>query len=122
MYMAKHNDIGIDGEAMARRLLEEKNYLILETNWRAGHNEADIIAYKDGRIVFVEVKTRSSEDYGEPESFVDARKRKSYIRLANDYVLQKNRLEEVRFDIISIVVGNDGLKIKHIEDAFTTVV
>jgi len=119
--MAKNNDRGSEGEAAARRYLEEHEYLILETNWRVGHLEADIIAYKDNRIVFVEVKTRSSEEFGNPESFVDRKKQLAYIRLANAYILQKNRSEEARFDIISVLVDKEGYKVKHLVDAFSTV-
>ena len=77
--MAKHNNIGKDGETIARRYLEQKDYLILETNWRKGHLEADIIAYKDNQIIFVEVKTRSTDIFGAPEEFVDLKKQKAYM-------------------------------------------
>ena len=119
--MAEHNKIGEGGEDIARRYLEQRGYLILETNWRCGHLEADLIAFKDDRIVFVEVKTRSGEDYGEPEDFVDRKKQRAYIRLANAYMLQKNRDEEARFDIVAILQGKDGVAVKHLIDAYTTI-
>ena len=119
--MARHNSIGSEGETLARKYLEQNEYLILETNWRVGHLEADIIAYKDDRIVFVEVKTRGSDAYGAPEQFVDTRKQKAYIRLANAYIQLKKRTEEARFDIIAIVNKPGGPEIKHIINAFTTV-
>ena len=119
--MAKHNNLGKEGEVYARQYLEQHDYLILETNWRIGRMEADIIAYKDNHIVFVEVKTRTSEDYGEPESFVDTKKQQSYIRIANAYILKKNRPEEARFDIVSVVINNDGIKINHFINAYTTI-
>lgn len=119
--MAKHNTTGKDGEELARRFLEKNEYLILETNWRVGRLEADIIAYKDDRIVFVEVKTRGSEAFGSPEHFVDLKKQKAYIRLANAYILQNKRTEEARFDIISIVNNPDGPEIKHLINAYTTI-
>lgn len=119
--MAIHNITGKEGEELARRYLEANDYLILETNWRIGHLEADIIAYKDNRIVFVEVKTRSSDIYGSPEEFVDYKKRKAYISLANAYIIQKKRMEEARFDIISVLMKNGKPQISHIINAFTTV-
>lgn len=119
--MAKHNDFGQQGEAAAQRYLVEQGYKILDTNWRMGHLEADIIALKDEVIAFVEVKTRSGETFGEPETFVDLKKQRAYIRLANNYVLQKNRYEEARFDIISVVINETGLKLNHIPRAFTTI-
>ena len=119
--MAKHNDLGNEGERIARQYLSEQGYLILESNWKYGHLEADIIAYKDERIVFVEVKTRATDLYGEPEEFVDLKKRRAYIALANAYVLQKDRHEEVRFDIIAVIINSQGSKVHHLEGAYTTV-
>lgn len=119
--MATHNDKGKEGERIARQYLSDHGYLILESNWRFGHLEADIIAYKDNLVVFVEVKTRSTDWYGAPEEFVDLKKRQAYIRLANAYIVQKNRPEEVRFDIIAVVTGHDDPKINHIVGAYTTV-
>ena len=117
--MAKNNDTGKQGEDMARKHLMENGYLILESNWRIGRNEADIIAYKDGKIVFVEVKTRSNTDFGDPESFVDRNKQRAYVKLANAYILQKRREEEVRFDIIAVNINKDETTINHLENAFT---
>ena len=117
--MAEHNDTGMQGEALARRHLEEQGFAIMETNWRRGKYEVDIIAYKEGLIVFAEVKTRSNLQYGNPEEFVDRKKQKAYIRLADAYVTKHRRQEEVRFDIISVVMGPDGYRIEHMENAFT---
>ena len=93
--MAEHNDTGMQGEALARRHLEEQGFAIMETNWRRGKYEVDIIAYREGLIVFAEVKTRNSTDYGNPEEFVDRKKQKAYIRLADAYVTKHRREEEV---------------------------
>ena len=117
--MAEHNDTGMQGEALARRHLEEQGFAIMETNWRRGKYEVDIIAYREGLIVFAEVKTRNSTDYGNPEEFVDRKKQKAYIRLADAYVTKHRREEEVRFDIISVVMGPEGCRIEHMENAFT---
>lgn len=119
--MAVHNEMGKIGEQMARRHMEQLGFEILETNWRVGHLEADIIAQKDGMIVFVEVKTRANEVFGEPEDFVDRRKQRAYIRLADTYVQQHNLLEEVRFDIISVVINASGCQINHLPNAYTTI-
>ncbi len=121
--MAEHNNLGALGETIARQYLEKNGYLILETNWRVGKLEADIIAYKDNLIVFIEVKTRTTDYYGDPEDFVDRKKQKAYIRLANAYILRYNRTEEARFDIISIIIGSPESEpqVKHIVNAFTTI-
>ena len=119
--MAQHNKTGNIGEQLARQYLEEKGYAIVETNWRRGKLEVDIIAYKEGLIVFAEVKTRSRTDYGNPEEFVTIDKQRAYVRLADKYVVEHNREEEVRFDIISVEVEGSEYHITHLEDAFSAV-
>ncbi len=119
--MTNNQEIGRQGEQLARQYLLDNDYAILETNWKKGKNEVDIIAYRDETIVFVEVKTRSGEQYGTPESAVDAKKQRTYIRMADAYVVQNKRTEEVRFDIISIESTNGKTEIKHLVDAFNTI-
>lgn len=112
--------LGPAGEALAQKYLKEQGYAILATNWRAGKAEADIIAYREGLLVFVEVKTRTDTAFAQPEEAVNRTKQKAYIRLANAYVLQHQRKEEVRFDIITVVINNDtNTEIKHIPNAFS---
>ncbi len=118
--MADHLDFGKKGEEIAADLLQKKGYRILDTNWRSGKNEIDIVA-KDATgkyIVVVEVKSRHSLYGGEPETAVTRDKQKALIRAANAYVRIKNIQEEIRFDIISILITKEGEKINHIEDAF----
>ncbi len=119
--MAEHNNTGKMGEILAREYLESKGFAILETNWHRGKYEVDIIAYMEGLIVFVEVKTRSRQDYGEPEEFVTLDKQKAYIRLADKYVIDHQRQEEVRFDIISVEIEGLDYHITHLENAFSAV-
>lgn len=115
--MAEHNITGQKGEQMAAEFLEKQGYKILETNWRFLNLEADIIAEKSKTLVIAEVKTRKSNYFGEPESFVTKQKQKNLIKIANAYIERKQLDLEVRFDIISVVL-NDQTSIKHIEDAF----
>jgi putative endonuclease len=72
--MASHNDLGRRGEEIARDYLENLGYGILKMNWKYGRAEVDVIANQQGVIIFVEVKTRSSVDYGMPEDFVSRKK------------------------------------------------
>lgn len=120
--MAEHNDFGATGEQLAREFLVNQGYTLLETNWRYLSHEVDIIAQKDDILAFVEVKTRNSRFLGEPEVFVSRTQQKSYIAVANAYVQQHNRSEEVRFDIISIVINSKERSVKHIPGAFSTIV
>jgi putative endonuclease len=119
--MAEHNITGQKGEQLAASFLEEKGYTILETNWRFKNLEADIIAILSKTLVIVEVKTRKSNYFGEPETFVTKQKQKNLIHAAHEYILRKELDVEVRFDIISVVM-NDKTAIKHIEDAFYPIV
>lgn len=109
--MARSSATGKTGEQMALLHLRENGYSILETNWRLGRHEADIIACKDGVIAFVEVKTRSSLRFGTPQEAVDYNKQRTYMRLANAYVRMKKRTEEVRFDIIAIEINREGFNL-----------
>ena len=115
--MAEHNITGQKGEEMAAKYLTDKGYSILETNWRFKNLEADIIATSKKILVVAEVKTRASNYFGEPETFVNKQKQKNLIKAAHEYIQRNNLDLEVRFDIISIVM-NDSSAIKHIEDAF----
>ena len=116
--MAKHNDFGKLGEELAVNYLIGKGYEILERNWRNIHKEIDIIA-KDGTdLVIVEVKTRQTDEYGEPDIAVTKKKQRMLIAAANAYITRNNLDIETRFDIISIVFKDDAPVIEHIEDAF----
>ena len=116
--MAEHIDFGKQGEEIAVNYLIEKGYEILERNWRNRHKEIDIIA-KDGKeLVIVEVKTRKSNNYGEPDLAVNKQKQRLLISAANAYIFRNNMDLNTRFDIISIVFNNEKPVIDHIEDAF----
>jgi putative endonuclease len=116
--MAEHNEFGRKGEDIAAEYLQKKGYRILERNWVSGKNEIDIIAHEGKYVVVVEVKSRHSNYAGEPETAVTKEKQRSLIRAANSYVRKMNMNEEVRFDIISILVVKGKEQINHIEDAF----
>jgi len=117
--MAQHNDLGRKGESLAKIHLENAGYEIMDENWTHGRLEIDLIAYKDGFIIFAEVKTRTGNGFGEPEDFVDARKQKLMVEAADEYIYLMNHQGEVRFDIISVLFDKqNNYTLKHIEDAF----
>ena len=117
--MAKHLDLGRKGEALAKAHLEQAGYEIMDENWTHGRLEVDLIAYKNGTIIFAEVKTRTGNGFGEPEDFVDARKQKLLADAADEYLYLMNHQGEVRFDIISVLFDQKNNHVlKHIEDAF----
>jgi putative endonuclease len=116
--MAGHNDLGKKGEDMAVEYLISIGHCIIARNYRYEKAEVDIISTFDDMIIFSEVKTRSTQQYGYPESAVGAKK-KSLLRDAMDFYLVENKImEESRFDILSIVTNPDGTEIHHIPDAF----
>jgi putative endonuclease len=116
--MSQHNELGKKGEDIAADYLAEEGYKILNRNWRYGKDEIDIIAETDKFIVFIEVKSRSTSYFGEPEDAVDNQKQRFLVRAADAYVNQKEIDLEVRFDIISIIFEKGKHTIRHIEDAF----
>ena len=116
--MAKHIALGKKGEEIAKIFLEEKGYEILETNWRHDKDEIDIIALDSEELVIVEVKTRSTDFFGEPEESVGYFKENFLIRATEAYLEENNLDIDSRFDIISIIHTKNITKITHIEDAF----
>lgn len=110
---------GADGERAAARFLEKEGYTILKQNYKVSGAEVDVIAHKDETIVFIEVKTRGTNDYGMPEEFVDRRKRNKMIRAAKIFTADELYVQfYVRFDIISILYKTDDVEITHIQHAF----
>ena len=117
--MPKHKQTGIKGEQIAVKFLQKNGYNILHTNWRHGKKEVDIIVEKDSILVFVEVKTRNSLDFGFPEESV-GHKKKGFLREAAFAYTEANHTRcEIRFDIISIILNKSEIKeIIHFEAAF----
>ena len=116
--MAEHNDLGKFGEELAVDFLEKNGYEILETNWFFDKAEIDIIAQKNGILAVVEVKTRSSLEFGLPQDFVKPKKIKLLVKAVNEYVTLYDLDLEIRFDIISVHIENEVTQIEHLEDAF----
>ncbi|OGV42573.1 MAG: hypothetical protein A2X46_04730 [Lentisphaerae bacterium GWF2_57_35] len=118
-----HLRAGCWGEEWAARVLKEKGYKILGQRVRMGRrDELDIVARQKDTLVFVEVKTRKSEDFGSPASAVNRAKRHTLSRAAIRYLGKiRKKPDYVRFDVVE-VVGEEGEGIpviRHIENAFT---
>ena len=116
--MADHNIVGVKGEELAKKHLMEKGYQILETNWRYKRKEIDIIAQIDDIVAIVEVKTRSTDYYGNPEEFVNPQKQRYLIEAADEFIQNLDLELEVRYDIISVILKGEKTKLEHIKDAF----
>ena len=118
--MARHNELGKWGEQYAADYLQSIGYDIIERDWRIGHRDIDIIARTgDGTtVVFVEVKTRTSDVVTKPDDAVDIKKIRNIGYAANNYIKTKG-IDEVRFDIISIIGNNkENAQLEHIIEAF----
>lgn len=103
------------GEDLAVSYLEKKGFEILERNYRHRQGEIDLIGiWRDELLVFVEVKLRKGNGYGEPETFVSAHQQRLIIKTAEDYIFSINWMKDIRFDIVAIT----GERVVHIEDAF----
>lgn len=116
--MAEHNDLGKLGEEMAVEFLQKNGYEILETNWTFQKAEVDIIAQKETVLAVIEVKTRSSIDFGLPQDFVKPKKIQLLVKAINEYVISNDLDLSVRFDIIAIQKEANLFKIEHLVDAF----
>ncbi|MEY2702510.1 MAG: hypothetical protein RLY43_1143 [Bacteroidota bacterium] len=116
--MANHNDLGKKGEEIAVDFLQQNGYEILETNWTFQKAEVDIIALKGSVLAVVEVKTRSSLDFGLPQDFVKPKKIKLLVKAINEYVIKKDLDVTVRFDIIAIHAASNPFTVEHLEEAF----
>ena len=113
---------GDRGEDIASQFLEDNGFRIVHRNFRySTFGEIDIIAKKDGVLVFVEVKTYKTEEFGEPLLLVNHRKQEKIRKLAQIYMLQK-KIEDTdcRFDVIGIKSSKTGAdnSVTHIENAF----
>ena len=116
--MAKHNILGHEGEDIAAKYLEQKGYAVLDRNWRCGHKDLDLVVTKDNVVVFVEVKTRTGTEWGDPVDAVTDRKIRRIVNSADAYIRFNQIDMDARFDIVSIVVEDGEFKVEHIEQAF----
>jgi len=113
--------LGLEGERFAAEYLKKRRYRVLERNYRCSLGEIDLICRKDKRIVFVEVKTRASGDFGKPEEAVTEAKKRKIFRVAEWYLAEKH-LEgsEISFDVLSLLLENPGAEFRaeYFPDAF----
>jgi putative endonuclease len=116
--MTEHLETGKKGEELATEYLRQKLYTIVARNWRHSRCEVDIIARDGTGLVFVEVKTRTSDDFGHPEESVDPGKQGMLLNAAQAYLMQVGEDLPLRFDVISVRLAEKKPQIEHFEDAF----
>lgn len=109
-------EIGKNGEEFAESYLKMKGYTIIEKNFRSSRGEIDIIASENNQIVFVEIKTRNSKNYGLPSESVTTKKLEHIYKCAEYYLFCKNlQQKNVRIDVIEIMIQKDTCTINHIK-------
>ncbi len=116
--MAQHNELGKKGEKLAVDYLLKCAYTIEERNYRFDKAEVDIIAKKGNTLAIIEVKTRSTIDFGNPQDFVKPSQIKRLVKAVDEYIAIHKLDVEVRFDIIAIVKEGKNYNITHLENAF----
>ncbi|RMZ50130.1 YraN family protein [Flavobacteriaceae bacterium PRS1] len=116
--MARHNELGKKGEQLAVDYLIKKGYTIVQRNYRFQKAEVDIIAQIKDTLAIVEVKTRSTVDFGNPQDFVKPKQIQRLVKAVDEYVNLNKLNVEVRFDIIAIVRQGNSYNIEHLENAF----
>ncbi len=116
----KTNAFGELGERIAARWLESQGYTVLARRWRSGHRDVDVIAARDGVVVFVEVKTRAALEFGDPVEAVDVRKQRSLVRSAREWLAKHDstRVDGYRFDVIGILLRDRRVFVRHVPDAW----
>jgi putative endonuclease len=107
---------GNQGEKLAADYLQKQGFEVIARNYRFKKAEIDLIVKRDNWLIFVEVKTRSSNAFGEPEEFVDELKGNRIFDAAEEYIYSTDWRGHIRFDIISVKLGSEVV-IEHFEDA-----
>jgi putative endonuclease len=107
---------GVKGENLAAEYLQTKGFEIVTRNFRHKNTEIDLIVRRENWLIFVEVKTRSSSAFGEPEEFVDHYKGRNIFEAAEEYIFSRDWRGHIRFDIVSVKLGGKP-EIVHFEDA-----
>lgn len=128
----KTKDIGTLGEDIAERYLKKRGYKILSRNYSCRGGEIDIICFRFGKLVFVEVKARSNDLFGRPSDAVDTEKIKKIKKAAHDFSINhvrngkvsvfypfgielKRRINKKQIDVIEVFLSEEN-RINHIKD------
>ena len=114
--MSDKTEIGRRGENLAMEFLESKGFTVAARNFRYGKAEIDLIVKRENWMLFIEVKTRSSVSYGQPEEFLSNLQINRIFDAAEEYIFRVDWKGNVRFDVVTVKLGNEVV-IEHLEDA-----
>lgn len=117
--MAKNRELGEYGETAAVTWLENRGYCLLFRNWRYSHYEIDIVASFDNVLHFIEVKTRRSKKFGEPEESVTSKKIRHLMKAGEEFQYQYPQWKRVQYDVLSISIDTgNAAEFFFIEDVY----
>jgi putative endonuclease len=116
--MARHNDLGKQGEALAAEYLMINGHQILFRNWRHSHYEIDIISCKEAILHFIEVKARTGIAFGFPEESVGNKKIDNLMRAGEEFLFQFPEWKRVQYDVLSILISKNNIDYYLIEDVY----
>lgn len=116
--MAKHLQLGMNGELLAASWLQDKGFAILHRNWRYSYYEVDIIAEKGGILHFIEIKTRRNTKFGEPEESVSKKKIQHLMTAGEEYQYQYPGWKRVQYDVLAIKITGNDVSYFFIEDVY----
>jgi putative endonuclease len=116
--MADHNELGRAGESMAREYFATRGFDIICMNWRHSFYEIDMIASRNNKLHFIEVKTRNSDHFGYPEQSFSKKKLNNLKQAAEQYLYKHPQWKLIQFDVLSITLKKSGPEFFLIEDVF----
>ena len=116
--MALHNELGKKGEQLAEEYLSGLGYTIISRNWRHGRYEIDLVTEKNEVLHFIEVKTRSSGNYGLPEESIDKKKLRHMVFAGAQYHQLFPQWKRIQFDVLSISFAGNEIQYFLIEDVY----
>jgi len=110
---------GALGERIAERWLRGRGWTVLARRFRSGHRDLDLVVRRGSQVAFVEVKARRDRRFGDPAAAVGWRKRRELTRSAQVWIDRSGRAGDAyRFDVVAVLVGAAGVRVRHVEDAF----
>jgi putative endonuclease len=116
---AARQAFGVLGERIAERWLRRTGWRVIQRRFRSGHRDIDLVMEREGMIVFVEVKARRGDAFGQPVEAVNWRKQKELAKSAQIWIERHGRPQEAyRFDVVGVLVNGERVRVRHVEDAF----
>lgn len=120
-HMTGDHALGRRGEDIAQRFLQRSGIIVVDRNYRmaSGAGEVDLVAWEGDTLVFVEVKSRQTDEYGAPDRAIGSQKQSSLLRTAREYARQAEvPLHMIRFDVVNVVFNTIPPAVTHFRDVF----